>query len=269
MEQIINKLTDFCTEAGGRLLLAAAVWFIGRAAIRKLIRIIRNSTLSKKTDPSVRSFAINAVQAILYVILAVSVVSILGVPMASVITLLASAGVAVGMSLQGALGNLAGGIMLIIFRPFRVGDYISAADGSGTVKEISLFYTVLTTFDNVRVIIPNGTLMNANITNYTAEKTRRVDLAFTCAKGEDIETVRQIMLEAMKKDERVLREPEPFARLKANTNEAMEFTVRAWVNSKDYWDVYFDLTQKITDGLVLKGISQPAFRIISEAKQGM
>ncbi len=266
MEQIITKLTDFCTEAGGRLLLAAVVWFVGRTAIKKLIKVIRNSTLSKKTDPSVRSFAINAVQAVLYVILAVSVVSILGVPMASVITLLASAGVAVGMSLQGALGNLAGGIMLIIFRPFRVGDYISAAEGSGTVREISLFYTVLTTFDNVRVIIPNGTLMNANITNYTAEKTRRVDLVFTCAKGEDIETVRQIMLEAMREDERILREPEPFARLKTNTNEAMEFTVRAWVNSKDYWDVYFDLTQKITDGFVQKGISQPAFRVISETK---
>lgn len=266
MEQIIAKITDICTEAGGRILLALLVWFAGKTVIKKVLKLIRRSPFSERMDASLRSFAYNALQAVLYIILVISVIGILGVPMASVITVLASAGVAVGLSLQGALSNLAGGIMLMIFRPFNVGDYISAADGSGTVREISLFYTVLTTPDNVRITIPNGTLMNANITNYSAEKIRRVDLSFACAKGEDIETVRGIMLEAMNSDERIMHDPVPFARLKTNTNEAMEFTVRAWVNSSDYWNVYFDLTQKITDAFTERGINPPAFRIISETK---
>ena len=265
MQSFINSAAEICTQAGGKIILALVVFIIGRIIIGKLMRVVQKLKGFDKLDPTVRSFAVNFVNILLYVILVVSIISILGVPMASVIAVLASAGMAVGLALQGALGNLAGGIMILIFRPFNVGDYISAGGAEGTVREIHLFYTVINTNDNVRITVPNGALMNANVSNFSAENNRRVDLVFSCAKGEDVSKIQDLMLGVMNSDSRILKDPAPFARLSGGTNEAMEFTVRAWTAGANYWDVHFDLTENITGALGAAGVKAPAVRIVKDA----
>ena len=169
MSEFAKTAVDLCTNAGGKILLAIAVFIIGRIVIKKIIGFIEKRDALKKVDPTVGSFAANFIKILLNIVLILSVISILGVPMASVVTVLATAGLAVGMSLQGALGNLAGGIMLLIFRPFNVGDYVQAGGEEGTVRDIALFYTIIMTNDNRRITVPNGTLMNSNVTNFTCE----------------------------------------------------------------------------------------------------
>ncbi len=263
MSEFVKAAVDLCTNAGGKILLALAVFIIGRIVIQKIIGFVEKRDALKKVDPTVGSFAANFIKILLNILLILSVISILGVPMASVVTVLATAGLAVGMSLQGALGNLAGGIMLMIFRPFNVGDYVQAAGEEGTVRDIALFYTVIMTNDNRRITVPNGSLMNSNVTNYTCEGKRRVDLVFSCGKGEDIEKVRQLIADETEKHEKVLKDPAPFVRFSGGTNESMQFTVRVWCRTADYWDVYFDLLQNTAEQMGKAGISAPAIRIIN------
>ena len=264
MQEFSTKAVEILTTAGSKIVLAVVVFIIGRIIIGRLLSMISKSKPMMKLDPSVRSFANNFAKILLYVILIVSIISILGVPMASVITVLASAGVAVGLALQGALSNLAGGIMLLVFRPFNVGDFVEAAGVSGVVREMTMFYTIITTSDNKRITIPNGSLMNANVANYSAEATRRVDLTFSCGKANDIEQVQKIMIDTMMANSKVLHEPAPFAQLSGGTNESMEFTVRAWTANANYWDVYFGLTEEIAKALGEAGIKAPAIRVIAE-----
>lgn len=265
MKEFIEIVIQLATAAGSRLLLALIVFLIGRAIIKRILYRLEHARINDRIDPTVHLFAKNATKVVLYLVLIVSIIGILGVPMASIVTVLATAGVAIGMSLQGSLGNLAGGIMMMIFRPFNVGDYVSTVGAEGTVKEINLFYTVMTTKDNRRIIIPNGSLMNANVTNYSAEPQRRVDLTFSCAKGEDIALVENTILSVLAANEKILKEDapeEPVARIAGNTNEAMEFTVKAWCRNEDYWDVYYALTKDITEALTKAGIKAPGIRII-------
>ena len=264
--ELFNSLADLCVKAGGKIVLALLVFIIGRIIIGKILKVVGSAKGLSKMDPTVRSFTMNFVKVALYLILVISIISVLGVPMASVITVLASAGVAVGLALQGALSNLAGGIMLLIFRPFNVGDYVSAAGEEGVVKTIALFYTVLTTVDNKTVTIPNGSLMNANVTNFTSAPSRRVDLTFSCAKSENIQKVQDIMLDVMNKNELVYKDPAPFAKISGGTNESMEFTVRAWTDTANYWDTYFQLIQQIAEALGAAGVQAPAVRVITEEK---
>ncbi|MBP3208696.1 MAG: mechanosensitive ion channel family protein [Oscillospiraceae bacterium] len=259
----MSTFAEFCTSIVGKVLLALVVWFVGKFAIKKILGLMDKIKGLDKIEPNTRTFINSAVKWLLYVILIVSIVSILGVPMASVITVLGTAGAAVALSLQGSLANLAGGIMMVIFKPFKVGDFVEAAGVSGVVKEITLFYTVLNTPDNCRIHVPNGSLMNANIIDYSAEETRRVDLTFACAKSESPAAIQKLILEAMRANEKVLADPAPFARLSGGTNEAMQFTARAWCKSADYWDVYFDLTQAVTEKLGENGVQAPAVRVIS------
>ncbi|MBR3586160.1 MAG: mechanosensitive ion channel family protein [Oscillospiraceae bacterium] len=260
----MEALANLCTTVVGKVLLAIVVWFVGKFIVSKIMGLVGKIKVLEKVEPNTRTFVLSALKWLLYVVLVVSIVAILGVPMASVITVLGTAGAAIALSLQGSLSNLAGGIMLVIFRPFKVGDFVEASGVTGTVKEITLFYTVLNTVDNCRINVPNGALMNANIIDYSAEETRRVDLTFASAKSEDPQKIQSLMLEVMDQNEKVLKDPAPFARISGGTNEAMQFTVRAWCKTADYWDVYFDLTQAITEKLGENGVQAPAVRVISE-----
>ena len=259
MQQLLNKIIEVCTTAGTRILLAIVVWAAGRFLIRKLVAFLQKRDLLRKMEPTVASFVGNFINILLNILLILTVINILGVPMASVVTVLAAA--AVGMSLQGALSNLAGGIMLMFFRPFSVGDYVSAGGEEGTVKGIALFYTTLLTSDNKRVMIPNGTLMNANITNYSSEGMRRVDLAFSCGKGESVQKVETLMISCLSAQEKVLKDPAPFARLTGGTDQALQFSVRVWCRTADYWDVYYDLLERVVTAMNEAGISAPAIRV--------
>ena len=263
MEKMLENLLALIPTVCGKIVLALLVLIIGRIIIKAIVKLVKKGKFMNKTEGEVQSFTVSFVSIGLNVLLFISIIGILGVPMASIITVLASAGVAVGLALQGALSNLAGGIMLMLFKPFHVGNYVEASGVAGVVQEVTLFYTVFLTLDNTRVTVPNGSLMNANVVNYSSEELRRVDLTFSCAKSEDSGKIQSLMLDAMNNNEKVLKDPAPFARISGGTDTSMIFTVRAWCKNADYWDVYFDLTEAITNSFAGSGVKAPAIRVVS------
>jgi len=251
MDSFWEKALDIAVAAGLKLLLALVVLIIGRQIIKWILRIIKKGKFRDKMeiDATVDSFLTNFVRISLHVVLIVSIIAILGVPMASVVTVLATCGVAVGLALQGALSNVAGSLMILLFRPFNVGDYIASNGVEGTVKSISMFYTVLNTVDNKEVTIPNGALMNATVSNMTSEATRMVDLRFNITKSKPIPEVRETLLATLKDSDRILAEPAPFAGPQEPVSGGLQYAVRAWVKTEDYWPVYYDLMEKIPTAL--------------------
>ena len=211
----------------------------------------------RKMDPTIRSFLTSLVNIVLLTLLIISVVSALGVNTTSFAALLASAGVAVGMALSGNLQNLAGGIVILLFRPFKVGDYIEAQGVGGTVSEIQIFHTILTTPDNKKLFLPNGVLSSGNIANYSKEPLRRVDFTVSIEYGEDTDKVRSVLLELLSADERILKDPAPFVALGSLADSSVNMTVRVWVNSADYWNVYFQTNETIYKEFNKRGINFP------------
>ena len=258
MDNFLDKVIAIATTAGSKLILALLIWIIGSMVVKKVVKMITGLKAMSNLDPTVKSFLSNFIKIALYVVLVLSIISVLGVPMASVVALLASCGVAVGMALQGSLGNLAGGIMLMIFKPFKVGDYIVAAGDEGIVKDLSMFYTTLNSLDNKVITIPNGSLMNANIQNFSREETRRVDLTFNLTGARDISEVQEIILGQMKANDKVLSDPAPFASPLEGIPGGLAYTARAWTKSENYWDVYFDLMKNIPTALGEAGVAGPA-----------
>ncbi len=260
----MDAIKELLTNAGGNVVLAIVISIVGYLLIKYLMKLLRRLKGFEKLDQTMVRFILNFIKWGLYVMLIIAVISILGVPMAQVIAVLASAGVAIGLALQGALSNLAGGILLMVMRPFNVGDYVDAAGASGVVHSINLFYTVILTIDNKRITVPNGSLMNSNVVDYTAEPMRRVDLVFTCAKSEKPAEIQKCILDAIATSQYALQEPAPFAHISGGTNEAMEFTVRVWCKTESYWDLYFELNQSIVEAFAAKGVQAPALRVVSD-----
>ena len=257
MQEFLNTLLGWATDLGKRLLIAIVVLIVGRILIKWVIKVVTKGKFAQKNDKTVVTVLSHFLSAALYVVLAVIIIGILGIPTASVITVIASAGVAIGLALQGALSNIAGGIMILILRPFRVGDFVEVAGHSGSVSDIGIFYTVLTTGDNKVITIPNGTVMGDNIVNYSVKKTRRVDFTFSAAYGTDVEKVKALLLEEANKHEKVLKDPAPFARLSKQNDSSLDFTMRVWVNSADYWTVNFDLLETLNKRFEEEGIEIP------------
>lgn len=261
MDAFLDKLIELCTSAGVKILIAILIYIVGKYIIGKIMKMVDKMHSVSRMDDTAKSYIRNIIKAVLYVVMVVAIISELGVPMASVITVLASAGVAVGMALQGSLSNLAGGIMLLVFRPFNVGDYIIAGGEEGTVKSISTFYTVLNTVDNKTVSIPNGTLMNSNISNCSAEEMRRVDLTFNIAGSEPIKKVQATIMKVIVATDKAMADPAPDVQPVAGIPGGLEYTVRVWCKSSDYWDVYFELMREIPTALGAAEISGPATAI--------
>ncbi len=259
-------IADMCVAFVIAVIKAVLVYIIGKWLIGRILGILKKMQFLEKLDASAANYLLNAAKGVLYIVLALAVINVLGVETSSVLAILASVGVAVGLALQGALSNLVGGIMLLVYRPFNVGDYISASGAEGTVKDITLFYTQIDTVDNVRISVPNGALMDTNVTNFSAEETRRVDLTFNLAKTEDVDRIVGILKDAMNADIRVLHDPAPFAALLSETNEAQTFVLRAWVSSPDYWDTRFALLTAVNKAFKAAGVEAPAARIITETK---
>ena len=194
----------------------------------------------------------------LKIMLFISIAGYLGLEMTSILAVLASAGLAIGLALQGALGNLAGGMMILIFKPFRVGDYIDTHTDAGTVKEINIFYTVLYTVDNNRIMLPNGALTNSSITNYSMEQKRRVDLTFTTSYQADIKRVRQLLLDVAVSHPLTIVDPaEPFCRLSAHGDSALSFVLRTWTLAENYWELRFDLLEQVKQAFDQNDIEIP------------
>ena len=257
LETFTNKLIEIATGFGGKLLAAILVLVIGSLLIKLVKKILRKRKLGKHEDPTVHRFLVNFISISLNILLIVAVIAILGVPTASVVAVIASAGVTVGLALQGSLSNLAGGIMILIFRPFKLNDYIEAGGTSGTVTDVGIFYTTLKTPDNKNVTLPNGSLMNDKVVNYSVHDTRRVDFTFSVAYGTDVEKVKAILLEEADKHEKTLKDPAPFCRLTKQNTSSLDFVLRVWVNSPDYWAVNFDLLESINNRFKEDGIEIP------------
>lgn len=257
LQTALTELIVHAATLGKKLVAAGLVLLIGHLLIKLFMKILRKSKFAEKGDPTAVRVLNNFIRVGLYVVLLVTVISILGVPMASVVAAIASAGVAIGLALQGALSNLAGGVMILIFRPFRLGDFVEVDDYSGTVTDIGIFYTVLTTTDNKVVTVPNGTVMGDSIVNYSVKDTRRVELVFSAAYGTDAEKVKKLLLAEADKHELVLKEPAPFARLTKQNDSSLDFTLRVWTKSSDYWTVHFDLLETLTRRFEEEGIEVP------------
>ena len=245
VEQLVSKFVEFATTSGFKLVAVIVLVIVGLKGIKWLKKWIRTSPRLDKVDSSLRSFAVSFVSVVLYAILFVTVLMILGVPATSFIAVLTTCAAAIGLALQGSLSNFAGGIMILLFKPFKVGDYIEAAGESGTVSEISVVYTELLTVDNKRITIPNGTLTNSVIENYSSEDLRRVDLTFDTSYKCDVETVKSVISKVIENNPKALKTPEPFVRLSAHNESALTYTVRIWCKTADYWDVNFDTIENV------------------------
>ena len=257
IEQLVSKFVEFATTSGFKLVAVIVLVIVGLKGIKWLKKWIRTSPRLDKVDSSLRSFAVSFVSVVLYAILFVTVLMILGVPATSFVAVLTTCVAAIGLALQGSLSNFAGGIMILLFKPFKVGDYVEAAGESGTVSEISVVYTELLTFDNKRITIPNGTLTNSVIKNYTSEKLRRVDLTFDTSYKCDVETVKSVISKVIENNPKALKTPEPFVRLSAHNESALTYTVRIWCKTADYWDVNFDTIENVKKAFDENGIKIP------------
>ena len=253
-----------------RLLFALLVWKLGTVIIHKVTRLAEKPGVKVPMDKTMKRFMLNLLRALLYALLLIAVVAIVGVPMASVTAVIASTGVTLGLAMQGSLSNLAGGIMLTLARPFRIGDYIETGSVGGTVGEISLFYTVLISIDNKKITVPNGSLMNANITNYSAHEKRRLDMTFLVGREADIAKVLKLLRTAIEAEKAVLLPPdapaEPFVALTELKERGQVFTLRVWCKTKDYWDLNYALTGRIAEAFQREHIALPAqsYRALTE-----
>jgi small conductance mechanosensitive channel len=257
MQALVEKGMDLGIEAGKSIIVAVVIYFVGKALITLVNRMLSGVMERRKVDPAIQSFAKSLVNILMMILLVISVVSALGVNTTSFAALLASGGVAVGMALSGNLQNLAGGIVILLFRPFKVGDYIEAQGTGGTVSEIQIFHTILTTPDNKKIFLPNGALSSGNITNYSKESLRRVDFTVSVEYGEDIDKVRKVLKDILDKDERVFQEPAPVIVLGALAESSVNMTVRVWVKSEDYWNVFFQTNETIYNEFNRQGINFP------------
>lgn len=254
---ITQQLIDFGIRAGERILIAVLVFIVGRFLISMLNKFIRRLMDKRKVDISIKTFVKSLVNILLTILLIISVVGALGVETTSFAALLASAGVAVGMALSGNLQNFAGGLIVLLFKPYKVGDWIESQGVSGTVKEIQIFHTILTTGDNKTIYVPNGAMSSGVVTNYNTQTTRRVEWIIGIDYGEDYEKVRQIVSDILAADKRILNDPAPFIALHALDASSVNVIARVWVNSSDYWGVYFDVNKTVYETFNKKGINFP------------
>lgn len=240
-DNIAEQAAPFCI----RFVFAMAVLIGGLALTRLLVRLLKKSHGLNRLEMSASSFIISFIKISLNVLVIISAAMILGFPAASVVTVLASAGMAISLAMQGALSNLAGGIMLVIFKPFKVGDYIKTNGHEGTVSDMSVFYTTIIKPDNRSVTLPNGTLTNSVIENRSANDTRRVDLTFGVSYSSDIDKVREVLLKTAQSNDKVLSDPAPEVVLEKQNKSSVDFTLRAWCKTDDYLDVYYALNEQV------------------------
>ena len=257
LEKMINSLVEQGSHLGWTIIKAILVFIVGRFVIQMINKLVRRILTKRDFDPSVKTFVGSLVNVTLMILLIISVVGALGVQTTSFAALLASAGVAVGMALSGNLSNFAGGLIILLFKPYKVGDYIESQGVGGTVREIQIFHTILLTPDNKNIYIPNGSLSSGVVTNFGKEPTRRVDWTFGVEYGCDYEHVKSVIESVLAQDARILNEPAPFIALSALADSSVNVVVRAWVKSPDYWGVYFDTNKAIYATFNAQGIGFP------------
>lgn len=257
MEAILDKLTEWGAFYGTRILGAIAIVFFGRLIVRWIARAIRLMLEKSNTDETLIKFLSSMTRITLMVVVYLAALNTLGVETTSFVAIIGAAGLAIGFALQGSLSNLAAGVMLIIFRPFKVGDYVEAGGTAGTVEAVHIFHVILKTPDNKKVIVPNSKITGDSITNYSAQATRRVDMEFGIGYDDDIKKAKQILERLIAADERILKDPAPTVAVKELGDSSVNFAVRPWVNTADYWAVYFDFTEQVKLAFDAEGVSIP------------
>lgn len=255
--KLLTMLEEFAVTYGGKLIIAIILLIVGFKIVNTCTKKIKKSKAMQKIDSSTSGFICNILGIVFKIIIGITALAIMGVPMTSIVAVVGSCGLAIGLALQGSLANIAGGFIILILHPFSTGDFVVTGDVSGTVEEIGVFYTKILTVDNRRVVIPNSNISNATLTNVSALKTRRVDLTFNASYNDDITKVENILVDVCRKNSLVIDEPAPFARLSAHKDSALEYTVRAWCKTDDYWTVYFDLIKEAKLAFDENGISVP------------
>jgi small conductance mechanosensitive channel len=257
MENILETIKEFAALYGLKIIGAIAIFVIGRIVIGIIAGFIRRVMKRSNADPTLIGFVYSLVKYALLIFVIISALGALGIPMTSFIAIIGAAGLAVGFALQGSLGNFAAGVMLIIFRPFKAGDFVEAGGSMGTVEKIAIFNTTLKTPDNKEVIIPNSNITGNNITNFSAKDTRRVDMVFGIGYEDDIKLTKDTLWELVNADKRILKEPAPTVAVSELADSSVNFVVRPWVNAADYWGVFFDFHEKVKLTFDQKGISIP------------
>jgi small conductance mechanosensitive channel len=257
MENLNENAVEWIYIYGAKLLGAIIVLAIGLQLIKwfssRLLNIFENRNIDSTLRPFLRSLIITTLR----ILLIISVLAMVGIQMTSFIAILGAAGLAIGLALSGTLQNFAGGVIILLFKPFKAGDFITAQGYSGTVSEIQIFVTVLKTPDNKTIIIPNSELSNNSLTNFSVQPTRRVDWMFGIAYGDNYQSAKETILELIKADERILQTPEPFIALHELGSSSVNIVTRVWVNSNDYWGVYFDMNEKVYAIFPEKGLNIP------------
>lgn len=256
-ELIIEKLTTFGLELGKNIILAVLIFYVGRWLIRFVNRMLGKFMERRNVDPAVRSFFGSIVNVVLLILLFIVVVGTLGIQTTSFAALIASAGVGIGMAMSGSLQNFAGGIMILVFKPYRVGDFVETQNYMGIVKEIQIINTILTTVDNKVVFIPNASITNGVLINYSHQKVRRVDLSFGVEYGTDYAKVKQVIEKLIAEDSRILKDPEHFIGLGQLADSSVDITVRVRTSLDDYWPVSFDFKEKVYKTFNEVGIGFP------------
>lgn len=257
VQEVLNQVIGIAVEYGPKLIGAIAVWIIGGWIIKALTKAFTKIMVKRNIDESLKPFLKGIVATLLKAMLVISVLGMVGIEMTSFIAILGAAGLAVGLALSGTLQNFAGGVMLLIFKPFKVGDLIDAQGYLGTVNEIQIFNTILKTPDNKTIIIPNGGLSTSAMTNYSTEDKRRVDWTIGIGYGDDANKAQEVIKKICNEDSRILKDPEVFIAVSELADSSVNFAVRAWVKSEDYWAVFFDMNKKVYEVFGKEGLNIP------------
>ena len=258
VSDIYDAVTSFALTFVIKLVQVALIWFVGRWLGRRMINIVKAVMDRRAGNETVRGFLLSLIDVVIMLVLLIIIIGVIGIDTSSFIALFASAGVAVGMALSGTLQNFAGGVIILLFRPFKVGDFIEAQGVSGTVKEIQIFNTLVHTGDNKVILLPNGPVSTGIINNYSREPKRRLDFTFSIAYGDDYEKAREVLLRLIKEDSRVLDNPAaPFVALSTLGASSIDITVRVWCKQEDYWGIKFDLNKKVYEIFPKEGLNFP------------
>ncbi len=256
-EDTLTQIQELLTVYGLKVIAALAIFIIGKIIAKAIRTGVSNAMNKGGSDPILISFTTNMLYAALLAFVIIAALGQLGIQTTSFIAILGAAGLAVGLALQGSLANFAAGVLMIIFRPFKQGDFIEGAGVSGVIEEVHIFNTLMRTGDNKTIIIPNGSLMSGNIVNYSTKPTRRLDLVIGIGYDDDIKKAKQVLEDLMASEERILKDPAPTIGLLELADSSVNFAVRPWVNSADYWGVHFDLLERIKLRFDDEGISIP------------
>lgn len=267
-DQLLTELLDKAVSFGLKVLAALFIYTIGIWLIRKLRKILGNIFIRKNTDATIASFVQSIAGIAMTIVLVIITIGVLGIDTTSFAALLAGGGMAIGMALNGTVQNFAGGIMILIFKPFKAGDYIEAQGYSGTVSEVTITSTKLVTTDNRVIIIPNGVMSNGIVNNFSHQTRRRVDLTVDVEYGSSSEAVKAVLMRIIEEENRIINDPAaPFIALSALKDSSVQFTIRVWVKADDYWGVFFDMTEKIYNELPKNGIQFPFPQLDVNIKQ--